>query len=94
MKTLVLIVSIPFKREGVFKDNFVNRNTSLSHNRVSIPFKREGVFKVPKKRIEMTIDERFNSLQAGRGVQRTEAQRLAIEGQSFNSLQAGRGVQR
>ena len=38
------LVSIPFKRESVFK--VINIATNESEKRVSIPFKRESVFKV------------------------------------------------
>ena len=36
-------VSIPFKREGAFKEG--NKETASRGMQVSIPFKREGAFK-------------------------------------------------
>ena len=42
-------VSIPFKREGVSKDNTESRDTGRGQG-VSIPFKREGVSKVYRGR--------------------------------------------
>ena len=50
-------VSIPFKREGVFKG--CGGRTLSRTGRVSIPFKREGVFKVdcPKKKKPSGVQE-------------------------------------
>ena len=54
-------------------DTIYCRLAGLICCRVSIPFKREGAFKAVKDPVEATKDEKdhsFNSLQAGRGIQR------------------------
>ncbi len=63
-------VSIPFKRESVFKVNFVSLS-GMVPNTVSIPFKRESVFKVNhNNNLYHYSINRFNSLQTGKCIQR------------------------
>ena len=69
LKRTRVLVSIPFKRESVFRENTAQRNRERS--RVSIPFKRESVFRVcgylfPWK----VLRQSFNSLQTGKCIQR------------------------
>ena len=59
--------------------------------RVSIPFKREGVFKVVADTSEEERDECFNSLQAGRGVQRDFPDKSNGRGGSFQFPSSGKG---
>ena len=65
-----VLVSIPFKREGVSQDE--NEKPSVDTGPVSIPFKREGVSQV--KSIYNQINQpyrSFNSLQTGRCITRS-----------------------
>ena len=62
-----LIVSIPFKREGTWKDEI--RIPFCLSAIVSIPFKREGTWKAVRERRtswRQSIRHSFNSLQTGR----------------------------
>ena len=62
-------VSIPFKRESVFKARYYEFNR-LNAEKVSIPFKRESVSKVDGVLVLEQICLNFNSLQTGKCIQR------------------------
>ena len=92
------LVSIPFKREGVFKDTLFGTETRQSRPFVSIPFKREGVFKENRVFTFLgTLLFWFQFPSSGKGCSkifsniRSMTKRIIL---GFNSLQAGRGVQR
>ena len=61
------MVSIPFKRESVFKGERCTRLAGLE--RVSIPFKRESVFKARTVTFLGSRFASFNSLQTGKCIQ-------------------------
>ena len=61
---------------------------------VSIPFKREGICKVEGDGNGIAIIKGFNSLQAGRYMQRIRTIWRSNHSLGFNSLQAGRYMQR
>ena len=52
------IVSIPFKREGIFQV-FNRRHLLLTEYRVSIPFKREGIFQEAFKASQELEEDKF-----------------------------------
>ena len=61
-------VSIPFKRESVFKVTAIAKE--MQDSGVSIPFKRESVFKDGHRLEEWVVTGGFNSLQTGKCIQR------------------------
>ena len=62
-------VSIPFKRESVFRAS-KEVLTTKNEIKVSIPFKRESVFRGHKREERLKAMEGFNSLQTGKCIQR------------------------
>ena len=62
------MVSIPFERESVFRQEKINLLESNGY--VSIPFERESVFRLQLQgTIVYSVDICFNSLRAGKCVQ-------------------------
>ena len=87
------IVSIPFKREGVFKVGLSRYRRHLKERFNSLQAGR-GVQRQGGSTRSQRRKKRFNSLQAGRGVQSNYYRKTMMATKfSFNSLQAGRGVQ-
>ena len=87
-------VSIPFKREGTFRQPMMKKTKSSSHDCFnSLQTGRHiqtlnGVSrKLPRRH------QCFNSLQTGRHIQTKTKTRSARKGKCFNSLQTGRHIQ-
>ena len=76
-------VSIPFKRESVFRVSIPK--LLESDEDVSIPFKRESVFRGASDRSSLIFEviEGFNSLQTGKCIQRLERQGLRWKDHEF-----------
>ena len=94
VKDFTLKVSIPFKRESVFRA-FILLMIRRFGMSVSIPFKRESVFRVNGiRRTDEVFYFGFNSLQTGKCIQRKSPwQDEKNYKLCFNSLQTGKCIQ-